>query len=510
MDKYDVKKAHRDLYSASAADFAVVEVPELQYLALDGRGDPNTSKAFEEAVGALYGMSYTLKFTSKNTLGRDFVVAPLEGLWRAEDQHAFAEMRKESWEWTLLVNQPEWITEAMVADAAAAAAEKHPNPALDQVRLLALTEGTCVQILHVGSYESESATLERMHREFMLERGLVFNGDHHEIYLSDPRRTAEANLKTILRQPVRPADLPSQPPGPVGVQHDRVDRVGGGDEEPIALRAAEDQVRHGGLRDRQRREVRAVGVEAVDVRRGGPHPALDVDPQAVEAPARGLREHLTAAELPTVHVEAADVAAGRVGDVEHGLVGGEGEPVGPLEVVRDALDRARGRVYAVHVAAVDLRLRAVALVVAGDPVRRVGEPDRAVARDDHVVGAVEPLALPAVGDHRDRTVQFGPLDPPLAVRAGHEPPLPVEGVAVRVPGGGAEDAHRAVRLIPAHDPVVRDVAEQQVPPRGHVDRALGPTPAGEEAFEVVVAGDGEALVEFSETNRSIVHRNSSI
>jgi len=204
MEKYDVKKAHRDLYAASAADFAVVEVPELQYLAVDGRGDPNTAASFAGAVEALYGMSFTLKFASKTGLGRDFVVAPLEALWRAEDPRAFAELRKESWEWTLLMHQPEWITEEMAATAAAAVAEKRPNPSLELVRMLTLTEGTCVQILHVGSYESESATLDRMHRRFMPEHGLAFNGDHHEIYLSDPRRTAEAKLRTILRQPVRP------------------------------------------------------------------------------------------------------------------------------------------------------------------------------------------------------------------------------------------------------------------------------------------------------------------
>ncbi|MEV3937508.1 GyrI-like domain-containing protein [Glycomyces sp. NPDC049804] len=203
MDKYDVKKAHRELYSASADDFAVVEVPEFQYLAVDGRGDPNTAESFAQALEALYGMSYTLKFTSKNELGRDYVVAPLEGLWRAEDPRAFAELRKESWEWTLLVHQPEWITEEMVAAAAASVAEKRSNPSLGLVRLLTLTEGTCVQTLHIGSYESESSTLERMHRHFMPEHGLDFNGDHHEIYLSDPRRTPEEKLRTILRQPVR-------------------------------------------------------------------------------------------------------------------------------------------------------------------------------------------------------------------------------------------------------------------------------------------------------------------
>lgn len=205
MVKYDVKKARRELYSPTAKDFTVVEVPEMRYIAVDGQGDPNTSSAYADAVEALYGTAYTLKFASRSALRRDFVVAPMEGLWRADDPASFIERDKGAWSWTMMIGQPDWITEAMVRDAVATVAEKKDNPALADLRLFTFTEGSCVQILHVGSYDDEGPVLERLHREYLPANGLTFNGDHHEIYLSDARRTAPAKLKTILRQPVRKA-----------------------------------------------------------------------------------------------------------------------------------------------------------------------------------------------------------------------------------------------------------------------------------------------------------------
>lgn len=205
MDKYDVKKARKALYGPSSKDFAVVDVPELGYLAVDGKGDPNTATAYTEAVEALYGASYALKFASKRDLGRDYVVGPLEGLWRAEDPAAFLARRKDDWEWTMLVWRPEWTTGEMVRDAVAEAARKRPNPALERLRTHTFTEGASVQILHIGSYDDETPTLERLHREYMPANGFTFNGDHHEIYLGDPRRTAPERLRTVLRQPVAPA-----------------------------------------------------------------------------------------------------------------------------------------------------------------------------------------------------------------------------------------------------------------------------------------------------------------
>ena len=202
-EKYDLKRAHRELY-APPGEFTLVDVPPMRYLAIDGHGDPNTAPAYAEAIEALFGVAYTVKFRSKRELGRDFVVAPLEALWRADDPAAFVTREKSAWSWTALIAQPDWIDEGLVAGAVDAVRAKGDKPALDRLRLVELHEGACVQILHVGSYDDEAPTLARLHDEWMPQHGLTFNGDHHEIYLSDARRTAPAKLRTVLRQPVRP------------------------------------------------------------------------------------------------------------------------------------------------------------------------------------------------------------------------------------------------------------------------------------------------------------------
>ncbi|WP_241842923.1 GyrI-like domain-containing protein [Agromyces albus] len=202
-EKYDVKRAYRELYSPSARDFAVVEVPPMRYLAIDGHGDPNAAQDYADAVTALFSVAYAVKFRSKRELGRDFVVAPLEGMWRADDPEVFITRDKSAWSWTMLISQPDWINEEHVGRAIAADT-KAPRPALDRMRLERIYEGSAVQILHLGPYDAETATLERLHHEWMPAHGLTFNGDHHEIYLSDARRTPPEKLRTILRQPVRP------------------------------------------------------------------------------------------------------------------------------------------------------------------------------------------------------------------------------------------------------------------------------------------------------------------
>lgn len=204
VDKYDIKAVHRELYAPSPKDFAIVDVPPMQYLAVDGRGDPNSSPEYAAAIEALYPVAYALKFASQNALGRDFVVGPLEGLWRADDMTAYTRGDRDAWEWTLLISQPDWITAEMVTDAITAVrAKKKGGAALENVHLLTVDEGRSVQILHIGSYADEAPTLARLHDEYMPAKELTFNGDHHEIYLSDVRRTAPEKLKTVLRQPVR-------------------------------------------------------------------------------------------------------------------------------------------------------------------------------------------------------------------------------------------------------------------------------------------------------------------
>lgn len=204
-EKYDVKRAYRELYAPSAREFTLVDVPPMRYLAVDGHGDPNTAAAYAEAVEALFSVAYAVKFRSRKELGRDFVVAPLEGLWRADDPAAFVARDKSAWDWTLLIAQPDWIDEALVAEAVAAARAKGDRPALSLVHLRELHEGPSAQILHIGSYDDETPTLARLHDEWMPQHGLTFAGDHHEIYLSDARRTEPEKLRTILRQPVRSA-----------------------------------------------------------------------------------------------------------------------------------------------------------------------------------------------------------------------------------------------------------------------------------------------------------------
>ncbi len=203
MEKYDIKIAMKALYAPKAKAFAMVEVPPLRYLAIEGEGNPNTAEAYARAVEALYSVSYTLKFASKKQLGRDFTVAPLEGLWRADDPASFVTREKDAWRWTMLIAQPDWIGDEMVEDAKAEVTRKKGFPAVADLRSLTLHEGLSVQILHIGPYDDEGPTLARLHDDFMPANGLTFNGDHHEIYLGDPRKSAPERLKTILRQPVK-------------------------------------------------------------------------------------------------------------------------------------------------------------------------------------------------------------------------------------------------------------------------------------------------------------------
>jgi hypothetical protein len=212
--KADLKKS-LDAYQAKVGQVRVLDVPDLQYLMIDGHGDPNTSPAFAEAVEALYPVAYALKFAAKRELGRDFVVMPLEGQWWAEDMSSFtAERDKARWDWTLMIMQPDWIDEDMFTAAVERAGTKGPPARLGDLRLEPLSEGRCVQTLHVGTFDDEADVLARMHDEFIPGNGLRMVGRHHEIYLSDLRRVAPEKRRTILRQPVAASDPgPARDPG---------------------------------------------------------------------------------------------------------------------------------------------------------------------------------------------------------------------------------------------------------------------------------------------------------
>ena len=200
--KVDVKE---DLacYRASRGQLDLVEVPPLAYLMVDGHGDPNTDPLFATSIESLYPVAYALKFASKDDLGRDYVVPPLEGLWWAEDMDVFTTARdKAQWSWTLMIMTPDWIEHAMFEAAVERVVAKRRPQRLADVRLETLTEGQSVQTLHVGSFEDETETLRQLHEEFIPAHGLRPAGRHHEIYLSDFRRVAPERQRTILRQPV--------------------------------------------------------------------------------------------------------------------------------------------------------------------------------------------------------------------------------------------------------------------------------------------------------------------
>jgi hypothetical protein len=205
-DKIDVKKS-LDSYRAPRGSFRVVDVPDLQYLMIDGRGDPNTTPAYPEALAALYPVAYTLKFLSKRERERDYVVPPLEGLWWADDLDSFTRARDKSrWKWTMMLLVPDWLDEETVQSAVAQAGAKNAPARLADVRFETLSEGRCVQTLHHGPFDDEGPVLARLHDEFLPQNGLRAVGTHHEIYLSDFRKVAPERLRTVLRQPVAAAE----------------------------------------------------------------------------------------------------------------------------------------------------------------------------------------------------------------------------------------------------------------------------------------------------------------
>lgn len=199
--KTDFKKEIR-AYTARRGAFDVVEVPPLRYLMIDGHGDPNAQE-YGDAVSTIFPVAYKIKFLSKKELDRDYVVMPLEALWWSDDMSSFTTGRdKSQWEWTALNMIPDWITDDLVDRALAAAADA---PAIGKVRIETLAEGRCVQTLHLGPFDEEGPVLARLHDEYIPAQGLRMTGKHHEIYLSDLRRTDPSKLRTILRQPVTDA-----------------------------------------------------------------------------------------------------------------------------------------------------------------------------------------------------------------------------------------------------------------------------------------------------------------
>ena len=206
MIELDLRKQWKHLYAPSAKKVELVDVPEFKFVMIDGRIEPGeapgTSPGFGEAMIALYGAAYTLKFMSKlrKTDPIDYPVMALEGLWWVEDG-VFDITVKDNWVYTLMIMQPDHITPELFAEALVQAAKKRPSPALARLRLETFREGLCVQTMHLGPYDTEPATIEKM-KLWAAENGYRLTGKHHEIYMGDPRRTQPEKLKTVLRHPV--------------------------------------------------------------------------------------------------------------------------------------------------------------------------------------------------------------------------------------------------------------------------------------------------------------------
>jgi len=198
--RLDLKRAEKAWFSAPADQWAEAVFPAYPFLMADGRGAPGEGD-YVAALGELYPLAYATKFFSKRELGRDYGVPPLEGLWWADDRSAYTQPgRRDEWRWTLMLMVPDWITD----DHVAAARASKPRIDTARVRLRRHAEGRCLSRLHHGPFADETPVLHHLHHVEMPARGLTFDGEHHEIYLSDPRRTAPEKLRTILRQPVRP------------------------------------------------------------------------------------------------------------------------------------------------------------------------------------------------------------------------------------------------------------------------------------------------------------------
>lgn len=198
--KLDLKADLKHLYAPPTREVVVVDVPALNFLMLDGQGDPNTAQEYKDAVETVYTVAYTTKFLLKKAAAIDYPVMPLEGLWWT-DVAGGRDAPREHWRWTLMLMQPECVTGEWFATACQQAQRKKNLPALEKLRLERFHEGKAAQIMHIGPFANEGATLEKI-EQFFLAQGYTFRGKHHEIYLSDWRRTAPEKLRTVLRHPI--------------------------------------------------------------------------------------------------------------------------------------------------------------------------------------------------------------------------------------------------------------------------------------------------------------------
>lgn len=212
MDKLDYKKAFKDLYAPKTAP-CVIEVPQMIFIEVDGRGNPNEPGGeYQKAVELLYALTYTIKMAPKNGAAPknyfEYVVPPLEGLWWMDDKTDTDFTQKSKYCWTSMIRQPEFVTNEVFNDAVETVRKKKPNLDCSKARYENFCEGLCVQCMHIGNYDDEPATIAKM-KEYMAQNSLICDlsetRKHHEIYLGDPRKIEVSKRKTILRYPVRRA-----------------------------------------------------------------------------------------------------------------------------------------------------------------------------------------------------------------------------------------------------------------------------------------------------------------
>lgn len=201
MDKVDYKKQLKEFYSSSAKHCSIVNLPKMNFLMVNGKGDPNHSPEFEEAINALFTVSYTIKFMIKKSLEFDYGVMPLEGLWWCDNMDEFTVENKENWQWKLLIMQPECVTKEIYEEAAKKVGCEKELVSINKLEFESYDEGLAVQMLHVGPFADEGPTVDKLHK-FIMDNGYKMSRKHHEVYLSDTRRSNPQNWKTIIRQPV--------------------------------------------------------------------------------------------------------------------------------------------------------------------------------------------------------------------------------------------------------------------------------------------------------------------
>jgi hypothetical protein len=202
MDKFDLLEQMKDYYSASINKVSFLKIPPLNYLMIDGKGDPNTSQIYKDSLQALYSLAYALKFAiKKGKPSIDFKVMPLEGFWWVEDINLFSVKNKGDWKWTMMILQPDLINGDLVTEMREQVVRKKGLVLAQKVRLEQYYEGDCAQILHLGPYSTEGENIEKLHT-MIIDHSYQRIGKHHEIYLNTPLKTAPEKLKTIIRQPI--------------------------------------------------------------------------------------------------------------------------------------------------------------------------------------------------------------------------------------------------------------------------------------------------------------------